>query len=180
MRHVYFSEWLESLRKDVECVFGILKARFRILKNAINYHYHEDVENIMFLCCILHNMLLTCDGLDTFSSWENVDWNSMDPDPENRANDVLVESSSSVSEAAAPNNPVPRNFILRPIDFTDVAEFSHGSMYDYRLKREALAVHFSYLFSKGLVKWPRTSTSSSAAQAPPVARMGNDALMVSN
>lgn len=32
---ILFSEWLESVRKDVECVFGILKIRWRFLKNAI-------------------------------------------------------------------------------------------------------------------------------------------------
>jgi hypothetical protein len=32
---ILYSKWLESTRKDVECTFGILKARFRILKNPI-------------------------------------------------------------------------------------------------------------------------------------------------
>ena len=30
-----WSGWLESMRKDVECTFGILKDRFRILKAGI-------------------------------------------------------------------------------------------------------------------------------------------------
>jgi hypothetical protein len=30
-----WSKWVESMRKDVECVFGILKGRFRILKTGI-------------------------------------------------------------------------------------------------------------------------------------------------
>jgi Plant transposon protein len=29
------SEWIESFRKDAECVFGILKGRFRVLKTGI-------------------------------------------------------------------------------------------------------------------------------------------------
>ena len=29
---IRWSEWLESMRKDVECAFGIMKGRFRILK----------------------------------------------------------------------------------------------------------------------------------------------------
>ena len=29
---IRFSEWLESIRKDVECTFGIMKGRFAILK----------------------------------------------------------------------------------------------------------------------------------------------------
>jgi Plant transposon protein len=34
MSYIYWSEWVESVRKDVECTFGILKGRFRLLKNA--------------------------------------------------------------------------------------------------------------------------------------------------
>ncbi len=33
---VMVAEWLESMRKDIECTFGILKQRFRILKNYIS------------------------------------------------------------------------------------------------------------------------------------------------
>ena len=35
---IRFSQWLESLRKDVECTFGILKNRWRILKTGIRMH----------------------------------------------------------------------------------------------------------------------------------------------
>ena len=31
-----FSRWVESMRKDVECTFGILKGRFRILKTGVS------------------------------------------------------------------------------------------------------------------------------------------------
>ncbi len=33
-----FSKWLERMRKDVECTFGILKGMFRILKTGIPLH----------------------------------------------------------------------------------------------------------------------------------------------
>ena len=33
-----WSKWIESMRKDVECVFGILKGRFRVLKTGIRLH----------------------------------------------------------------------------------------------------------------------------------------------
>lgn len=32
---IMWGEWLESIRKDVECVFGALKGRFRILRNKV-------------------------------------------------------------------------------------------------------------------------------------------------
>ncbi|CAN0329295.1 unnamed protein product, partial [Ascophyllum nodosum] len=59
-----FSKTLESVRKDVECFFGILKGRFRVLKLRIGYHSQERIDNIFFTCCILHNMLHTFDGMD--------------------------------------------------------------------------------------------------------------------
>ena len=35
---IRFSQWLESIRKDVECTVGIMKSRFRILKTGIRLH----------------------------------------------------------------------------------------------------------------------------------------------
>ena len=37
---ILWSEWLESIRKDVECFFGVLKARFRLLRNNRLTRYH--------------------------------------------------------------------------------------------------------------------------------------------
>jgi hypothetical protein len=34
-QQIRFSEWMESMRKDVECTFGILKGRFLLLKYGI-------------------------------------------------------------------------------------------------------------------------------------------------
>ena len=58
-----FSQWLESLRKDVECTFGILKERWRILKTGFCCHNTEVGDNVWMTCCALHNHLLDVDGL---------------------------------------------------------------------------------------------------------------------
>ena len=52
----------ESIRKDVECVFGILKGRFRILKAGIRLHGVDNADSIWSTCCALHNLLLEIDG----------------------------------------------------------------------------------------------------------------------
>jgi hypothetical protein len=57
-----FLQWLESLQKDVECMFGILKGRWRILNTGICLHTTEIVDNIWMTCFALHNMLLNVDG----------------------------------------------------------------------------------------------------------------------
>jgi hypothetical protein len=66
---IRFSQWLESLRKDVECAFGILKGRWRVLKTGIRVHNTEAADNMWLTCCALHNMLLDVDGLS--AGWQN-------------------------------------------------------------------------------------------------------------
>lgn len=64
-----WSKALESVRKDVECFFGILKRRFRTLKLGIIFQDEDDINNMFFTCCILHthstgltNSSLLCSG----------------------------------------------------------------------------------------------------------------------
>ncbi len=66
---IRFSAWLESFRKDVECTFGILKGRWRILKSGVRVHGTSTPDKVFLTCCALHNWLLEIDGLD--KNWEN-------------------------------------------------------------------------------------------------------------
>ena len=58
------------MRKDVECTFGIMKGRWRILKTGIHLHAVQSVDMIWATCCALHNMLLEVDGLD--KPWDGI------------------------------------------------------------------------------------------------------------
>jgi hypothetical protein len=60
---------MESVRKDIECCFGILKMRFRILAHPLQFHskvsrevYIAKHNNVVWGCAILHNLLLGTDG----------------------------------------------------------------------------------------------------------------------
>jgi hypothetical protein len=55
----YFSSKIESIRKDVECVLGILKKMWRCLDYGIRFKSIRKVERVFTVCCILHNMKLT-------------------------------------------------------------------------------------------------------------------------
>ena len=57
-----WSKNVESVRKDIEGVFGILKIRFRFLKNFNNLRLQSSIDNAFTTCCILHNVLLHSDG----------------------------------------------------------------------------------------------------------------------
>ena len=64
-----WSKWVEGIRKDVECTFGILKGRFRVLKNGIRVSGPGNTDRIWMTCCALHNFLLEEDNLH--SPWEH-------------------------------------------------------------------------------------------------------------
>ena len=66
---IRFSEWLESMRKDVECAFGILKGRFTILRYGTRFQSITRCDQLWLTCCAIHNMLLDIDGLD--ENWDN-------------------------------------------------------------------------------------------------------------
>lgn len=57
-----FSDHIESTRKDIEHIFGMLKNRFRILKNDVLFHNMDDIVTCFKACCCLHNMILDFDG----------------------------------------------------------------------------------------------------------------------
>jgi hypothetical protein len=69
-----WSEWVESMRKDVECVFGIMKGRWRILKVGMRIRGNSDglktVDNTWKACCAFHNWLLDGDGYDP--AWRGI------------------------------------------------------------------------------------------------------------
>jgi len=59
---IRWSKWLESMRKDVECTFGIMKGRWRILKAGVRLWGVLSVDEVWLTCCALHNWLLDVDG----------------------------------------------------------------------------------------------------------------------
>jgi hypothetical protein len=61
----------ESMRKDVECAFGILKKRSRICRLPFLIMKRSTVDNIIRTCIIMHNMLLQYDGLDIIGDFDD-------------------------------------------------------------------------------------------------------------
>ncbi len=61
-KEIHRSQWMESLRKDVGCTFGILKGHWRKLKTCIQLHGVEVADEIWMTYCALHNWLLKLMG----------------------------------------------------------------------------------------------------------------------
>jgi hypothetical protein len=51
----------EAYRKDVERAFGVLQARFNIIRTATRMWNTEQLDDIMYACVILHNMIVKVD-----------------------------------------------------------------------------------------------------------------------
>ena len=73
---------MESVRKNVERVFGQMKMRFRVLKVPFLYTQKQPLDKIdrdFKACAILHNMLQHAHNLDTIGQYES-DWTKLAPD----------------------------------------------------------------------------------------------------
>lgn len=59
-----WTEMLESLRKDVEKLFGEMKQEFAILKYGSRFNDLTLMDNIFLTCCAIHNQRKTLAGMD--------------------------------------------------------------------------------------------------------------------
>lgn len=66
----HFSKKQEGYRKDVERCFGILQARFSILRGGARLFKKETLRSIMMTCIILHNMIVDDERVDEDSDLE--------------------------------------------------------------------------------------------------------------
>ena len=72
-----FAQRCESIRKDVERTFGIIKKRHMLVDYPVRFRDVRSVEAVFKVCCAMHNMLLHYDGLDTIGKYEE-DWKTID------------------------------------------------------------------------------------------------------
>uniref|UniRef100_A0A0D3APK6 Myb-like domain-containing protein n=1 Tax=Brassica oleracea var. oleracea TaxID=109376 RepID=A0A0D3APK6_BRAOL len=70
-KQALFAKWQEAARKDVERAFGVLQARFAIVKNPVRTLDIEKIGKIMRACIILHNMIVE-DERDGYTNRVNI------------------------------------------------------------------------------------------------------------
>jgi len=66
---VLFAQRQEAVRKDVERAFGVLQARFAIVKNPAFFWDKVKIGKIMRACIILHNMIVQ-DERDEYTQFD--------------------------------------------------------------------------------------------------------------
>lgn len=152
-KEALWSEWAESVRKDVECVFGVLKGRFRCLKLPIYYHDKNTIDNMFYCCCILHNILLHFDGLDT--RWEdNVNYLGLDGDHAHEDMIIFKQHLSRVRNLT----PLTDYTIIGAIGVEDRFRIVHGECdieYEstYLTLQKKLVDHFVWKYQHNQIQW---------------------------
>lgn len=151
-----WSKWLESMRKDVECTFGILKGRFRILKSGIRVVTFEAVNHIWKTCCALHNMLLDVDGLaegwregalseyqGELGEHDTMDIERFAPGHNSSFDISRVGRAFRPSSSSTDREGASSSAVVRPIHQTNVSLF-----------RRHLIDHFDAKWKSGQIRWP--------------------------
>jgi hypothetical protein len=57
-KNKHFAAIQESIRKDVERAFGVLQARFAMVRQPARMFKLPELKEIMTACIILHNMIV--------------------------------------------------------------------------------------------------------------------------
>jgi hypothetical protein len=154
--------------KDVECTFGIMKGRWRILKTGIIIYGTECAGKIWLTCCALHNWLLEVDGLNepwdpninNTSPWES----SLGEFESNELPNAVVKAlspsevrnydMSGMGPGKDVETPGPGRGHISNLDNSVVVRARHVhnlSLKDFRAK---LIEHFDIKYGRHEIVWP--------------------------
>ena len=155
-KYIRFSEWIESIWKNVECTFGILKGRFSILKTGVRIRSIQKVDQLFRTCCALHNYLLFVDGLDkgweegTESRWQKECNNIHHTFPTQKLNRIISDKK---------RKHIPEDELNRK-DRLYIKHCTSNGICDlnklpFQTFYKSLVNHFDFRFEKRSVKWPK-------------------------
>jgi Plant transposon protein len=151
-----WSEFAESIRKDVECSFGIQKKRFQFLKNAITWQRKSDIDNAVFSCVILHNMLHEFDGYD--KRWEaQIENTHFDKEEQMHLNRIrrrvvkAIENTEDYTEVGRLQHNINNIGYARILDDDVAVEISSG----HEVLRDKLIKHLNIQYLNDKLRWLR-------------------------
>ena len=158
---IRFSEWLESMRKDVECTFGIVKGRFTILRYGTRLHSIHKCDQLWLTCLALHNCLIEVDGLA--ENWDcgiPSDWEKINNNFESRIgtpfaitklNRSLFGTNQKETDLPEDEDPQPTTGFKK---YTINGKRIVAKM-PLNLFREYLINHFDIRYKMKTIEWPR-------------------------
>ena len=153
----------------MECCFGALKKRWRILKTGVRQSEIANADKVFKTCCSSHNMILIengddaewDEGIEAFNDFRIFSEERMNPssDMSRRAGEVEYSNISFEQyneEDEDDYNANVENYVI--------PEPGEGPRIVRRLSQEyfvsKLMEHFNICFSQRLIKWPSRDGSS--------------------
>jgi len=130
-----------------------MKKRFRILKNPFEYHSLDFMEDVLFVCGMLHNALVIVDG-----GWEQ--GVSMECAINHGSDDLFVEEEGE-DDTSTENNVL--STLLSQATIMDINESNVTSIEEndawasFDSKVNALVIHYGHCYNKGELHWVRES-----------------------
>ena len=106
----------------------------------------QELDNVFFTCCILHNILIEYNGYD--SQWEdNIDWQNTHPDDEfDEEYDIFQLQNERAQERFVNESVDVNNLTIQDAMEVEVEP-------DFHSLRSKLITHFSQAKLKGEVTW---------------------------
>ncbi|CAL8992590.1 unnamed protein product [Prunus brigantina] len=101
-KEIFFAAYQEGYKKDVERCFGILQARWAIIRGTARLFDEEVLRSIMMTCIILHNMIVE----------DEYDYNAdevYEPDPMNTALTQIYERPMGPNGEPLQHDPLVRD-----------------------------------------------------------------------
>ena len=148
---VLWSEWVESVRKDVECFFGKMKARWQFLKVANRSHSAKTIECAFQCCCIIHNMLLdqSTDKRENADEATELLLNALDPNLNDPTEEVWEQEEATVLDD---HSPPPRDGEeasgrKRPRTLEENQAVPELTMFNFKILATARGAHFGAGYS---------------------------------
>uniref|UniRef100_A0A0D3BEJ6 Myb-like domain-containing protein n=1 Tax=Brassica oleracea var. oleracea TaxID=109376 RepID=A0A0D3BEJ6_BRAOL len=98
-----FAKTQEAVRKDVERAFGVLQARFAVVKNPSKLWDKDKIANIMRACIILHNMVVE-DERSSFTQYDVFEFQQGEDVDDTFSVDMLTNLGNTIDRRASVRN----------------------------------------------------------------------------
>ena len=155
---IRFSEWLESMRKDIECTFGIVKGRFAILRYGTRLHSIAKCDQLWLTCLALHNLLIEVDGLA--KNWEQgfpSDWEVISKNFDTRIDTPFAITKLNRSLAGDDTTETPDVVNSETTDSYEKYTINGKRIVakmPLNVFRNCLINHFDIRFKMNTIEWP--------------------------
>jgi hypothetical protein len=147
-----WTEMLESLRKDVECLFGQMKQEFAILKYGCRFNDLVLMDDIFLTCCAIHNQRKIIAGTNEMWNVENIIEGEED-DLSQDATSIFRRINEHAREKAEEDYASGMGSGEHLIVYDEIADIAEEHDVSHDVVKRRLITHFKWANLKNEVFW---------------------------